>query len=615
MESNYEPPSRSKALDLDKLASIPSFYLVEADWAKGKIGFYWDRTGRLEFYVMELATGKYERITDGELPRAIRAGYVWGRDNKTIYFAKDKDGDENHDIYALNIETKEIKHITKSPTNQDYPLVVTPDNEWLILLTTRHGQLNLLKVRTDGSEEVPLTSHDHAVWNAKLSKDGRYLAYGLNETDSFSNNDIYLYDIQNNTSEELLSLSKESQEFPADWHPDGRRLLFSSNISGVEQAGVMDLETKDIKWMGDGKHDEYPFEFVLGGSKIVALRNQDAAVFPVIYDVETGESRVPDFPQGIAAPGTIALDDKALILFINTPTSPSNMILLDLETNEKRVLLETEIEGVKKEEIVSCKYIKYRSVDGLEIPALLYEPKHLDENKQYPAVVIVHGGPTGQYFRHFDMMAQYFASMGIVTLLPNIRGSTGYGKEFMEMNVRDWGGMDMEDVGAGHAHLSSLSYVASDRIGVFGGSYGGFMSFSCAVKQPDLWAFTAPWIGISNLWTFWEESQPHFKQFIKEMMGAPGDDDDLWKDRSALFHAENVKAPMLIIHGVNDPRCPIGQSRDFKDKLLELGRKEGPDGDFEYNEFGDEGHAAWSDIQGRIRSLKIVADFMERRLQ
>ena len=92
MESNYVPPSQSKALDLDKLASIPSFYLVEADWAKRKIGFYWDKTGRLEFYVMDLATGKYERITDGELPRAIRAGYVWGRDNKTIYFTKEKLG-------------------------------------------------------------------------------------------------------------------------------------------------------------------------------------------------------------------------------------------------------------------------------------------------------------------------------------------------------------------------------------------------------------------------------------------------------------------------------------------------------------------------------------------
>ena len=111
MEDNYVSPSRSKAIDIDKLASIPSFYLVRADWSKEKIGFYWDKTGRLEFYVMDLVSGEYEKITDGELPRAIRAGYVWGRDNKTIYFTKDKDGDEFHDIYSLNIETKDIAMI------------------------------------------------------------------------------------------------------------------------------------------------------------------------------------------------------------------------------------------------------------------------------------------------------------------------------------------------------------------------------------------------------------------------------------------------------------------------------------------------------------------------
>ncbi|MCK4844768.1 MAG: S9 family peptidase, partial [Candidatus Heimdallarchaeota archaeon] len=232
-------------------------------------------------------------------------------------------------------------------------------------------------------------------------------------------------------------------------------------------------------------------------------------------------------------------------------------------------------------------------------------------------LVNVHGGPTGQYFRMFDMFSQIFSHEGFVILNPNIRGSTGYGKEFMELNLNDWGGGDAKDVIWAKKYLETLDYVDPERIGVFGGSYGGYMTFIQLTKYADAgWKTGSAWIGISHLKTMFDKSKPHFKYFLTLHMGQYEQNKDLWDDRSAMTHIEKITAPIQLIHGVNDPRCPIEESRQFRDKLIEMGWKESTEGEntYEYVEFTDEGHGAFSDIDMRIRTFKLFIDFFKRRL-
>ncbi|MCK4878159.1 MAG: S9 family peptidase, partial [Candidatus Heimdallarchaeota archaeon] len=269
-----------------------------------------------------------------------------------------------------------------------------------------------------------------------------------------------------------------------------------------------------------------------------------------------------------------------------------------------------------EEDFYDVEYIKYPTFDGLEIAATLGKPK-LEPGKKYPALVDVHGGPTHQYYRNFSIFAQVFAHHGFVILQPNFRGSTGYGKEFMELNLMDWGGGDAKDMIWGKKYLESLDYVDPDRIGVFGGSYGGFSTFLQLTKYADAgWKAGSAWIGISHLKTMFDKSQPHFKYFLTQHMGTYEENKELWDDRSAMTHIEKIKVPIQIIHGVQDPRCPIEESRQFRDKLLEMDWKEGEEGDnsYEYVEFEDEGHGAFSDIAMRIRTTKLFIDFFERRL-
>ena len=223
----------------------------------------------------------------------------------------------------------------------------------------------------------------------------------------------------------------------------------------------------------------------------------------------------------------------------------------------------------------------------------------------------VHGGPTAQWFRGFDPFAQFLVDRGLVVIEPNIRGSTGYGVEFRDAALKDWGGDDLEDVAAAAGYLKTLPYVDPERLVVFGGSYGGFMTFIAATKKPDLWRAAVAWVGISDLHKLYEKSMEHFKYYFREQMGDPEKDRALWRDRSAIEFADALRAKLLMVHGVNDPRCPVDQSRIFRDRLIELGRKEGED--FEYVELGDEGHGS-TDIAQKIRTFNILADYLERVL-
>ncbi len=146
-----------------------------------------------------------------------------------------------------------------------------------------------------------------------------------------------------------------------------------------------------------------------------------------------------------------------------------------------------------------------------------------------------------------------------------------------------------------------------------GGSYGGYSTNMQMLNYPELYAAGISQVGITDLTALYEESMPHFKTALERHLGSPKENEALYKDRSPVTHVENLAAPLSIIHGVNDPRCPISQARLFRDALFEEGYNEGEDGDFEYNELGEEGHGS-TDIDNKIRSFELVADFLERRM-
>jgi dipeptidyl aminopeptidase/acylaminoacyl peptidase len=194
---------------------------------------------------------------------------------------------------------------------------------------------------------------------------------------------------------------------------------------------------------------------------------------------------------------------------------------------------------------------------------------------------------------------------------PNFRGSTGRGREFKNAIIGDWGGQEQDDVAAGARWLADKEWIDGDDLAVFGGSYGGYSAYWQLVRYPELWNAGIAWVGITDLPALFEESMAHLKTILRQYMGDPEVNADLWRERSPITHVEDIEAPLLVLHGVNDPRCPVSQARSFRDALENRrGWTEGEE--FEYQELGEEGHGS-TDIDQKIRVYRLLADFLDER--
>ncbi len=601
---------------LEKLNRMPRFYLTKLNHAKDKMAFYWDKTGRLELYVMDIKTHNYRQISNGDIPRTIRAGYVWTRDDKSIVFARDVNGDEQHNLYSIEIETGDVTQITDTPKFQEYAIDTSPDGTYLLFSSTRNGQVNLFKYNLKTAEIVELTNFPKPIQGGMYSKQNDYILFGYNDTDDMRNLDTWIMDIDGSNKRKLISFGDDCTDGATDISNDGKYLGVLSNHTGNYQLGVYSLETGKTTWLSDGKYEMRGGKFTNDNKHLIALRNMNATIRPLIFDIKSGEKRELKFPPGIAAGLSVTKDDKYLIVRLNSSIQPSTLVKYNLENDEYEELISPDLSDIPEIFFVKDEYVEYETFDGLKIGAVLYKPKNLENGKKYPVIVDVHGGPTGQYFRNFSMFDQVLVNEGYIVIKPNFRGSTGYGKEFEELNIKDIGGGDLKDIVAATEYMRKFDYVDSERIGIYGGSYGGYMTFYAMVKEPEIWKAGAAIVGITDWKRLYEESMPHFKYYLDLLFGKPEEEAELYEERSPINHIEGLKAPLLIFHGINDPRCPITQARVFRDNLIEIGWKEGREGKktFEYVEYGDIGHGGSTDQEYRIRGYKTVLDFFKRRL-
>ncbi len=604
---------RMSQIPLEELASLPTFAAITPSHGGDQIGFYWDKTGRFELYIMDLQTRQTRQITDGQAPRGLRAGFVWTRDDSAIIYARDVDGNEQHNLHRVDLAARTFTQLTYDAHTQNVAAAVAPDNASLAVMSNRAGQMNVFTLGLQTGEWTQLTHFRFPASAEKWSPDGQWLAVASNESQDLKNHDGYLVRADGSELKKVLSVRNGSQDALNDWHPDGRRLAVTTDAGGTHRPGVLDLATGDVSWFGHDGVEEYAQSFSRNGEWLAVLRNQDSTITPVLYRVSTGEERRLNLPPGLATGSHFVLGDTKLLVQHTAANRRAELLLYDLASNTYETLMPAEYGSIDPSIFVMDEYVRYPSGDGVPVPAILYKPKGARAGDRLPALINVHGGPTAQWFRGFDPYAQFLVDRGFVVLEPNVRGSTGYGTQWRDANIKDWGGGDLEDVAAGADFLKTLDYVDPDRIGIFGGSYGGYMSFIAVVKKPDHFKVGVPMVGISDLHALYNESMEHFKYYLHQQMGDPERNHNLWRDRSAVTHAEQLKAKLLILHGLNDPRCPVSQARLFRDRILALGKCEGPDADFEYHEF-NEGHGPSGDVQGKIRNYRLLVDFLERRL-
>jgi len=555
-----------------------------------------------------------------------------------VFFHLDEDGNEQNDIYAFSRDggVDPVVEMDGQAVIND----VGADGETLLFGSSRGGQMNVYRYDLPTGETTKLTEYERAAGGATVAPGGERFAYTTNESDDFDNRDVYIADIDGSNPRNLRLGEDGAESGPADWGPDGERLLVGDNTPDLERAGVYDIGREEARWLGDGTYEEGAVAF-LDGDRVLASRTRDAVTIPVVYDLETGERRELDLPEGVASAGghgshRVTLSDGRIIVEHTTPTRRPELLAYDPETDEYETLIEAEYGPFEPGDFADAEYFTFESdgVPGTAQAAVEHDPYEAFEiggllydsgERPSPLVVNPHGGPRSRDSKRFDLYTQVLVSQGYSVLQVNYRGSTGRGREFIEELIDDWGGAEQGDVLTGAEHvLDEHDWLDEDRVVVFGGSYGGYSACWQLVQYPDFYDAGVAWIGVTDLEDMFENTMPHFRtELMEKYLGTPEDSPDLYEERSPVTHAGNLDAPVLIVHGVNDRRVPVSQARIFRAALEEAGYEEGPTpgeadpgethGDFEYRELGEEGHAS-SDQEQKLRMFRLLADFLDRRV-
>lgn len=613
--------------EIERLVTLPEIGRPTVSPDGERVAVYHSGTGHNEVHVIDIQTGSVEQWSDGNAPNHMQWPLLWSGDSQSVYLHVDEAGDESNDICALGA-TGTMRPVLETDGQTNLHDVA---GERLLVTSTHEGQMNLYTYDRGTETLQQRTTHTGSVWEATLSPDGDCIAYATNETDDALNQDVSLLDTAANpdTPTKLDIGAEGSETIPADWGPAGRSLLVGDDSTGKERAGLYDTQTDEIRWYGDGSVVESPACFQPDGSAFYVERMREATIVPVRYDIESGEGTPLELSDGVASLGwrsDRALDDSRVLLTYTTPTRRTELVVYDHETTSSRSLLERDYGGFGHDEFADAEYICVES-DGvpeteqaaiehgpsetLEIGALLYD----SGERPSPLVVKIHGGPRRMDRRAFNRRVQFLCALGYSVLQVNYRGSSGRGRAFADAIVGDFGGAEQGDIATVAEHvIDTREWVDSERVGVYGGSYGGYSTYWQLLQYPDLYDAGAAVVGTTDLLDAYEQAPPNFQtEYFERYLGAPEDHEQLYRERSPVTHADNLAAPLLIAHGTNDSRVPISQARRLRDAFLEYGLAEGETGEFEYHELTERGHHT-VDTDQRIQTATVFADFLDRRL-
>jgi dipeptidyl aminopeptidase/acylaminoacyl peptidase len=472
------------------------------------------------------------------------------------------------------------KKITDFTTAANSPRWM-PDSNGLIITVERNEIDQLLLTDREGSWPHALTTDtngDHG--DARPSPDGKFILYTLRRFDDLDRLDIILLEIATGKYTTLYG-KPATRALSPKWSPDGTWISFLSQETGREELYL-------IKPDGDGLHqltktgqDIFQYEWSPSGTQLLAVVNKSGSFELVLLEIESGSMSNLRSDAGIHSNPNWAKDESFITFEFESPTLPPDLYRMELPGKKVTQLTFSTPPALLSNKMVMPEIVSYKSFDGLEIPAFLYCP----ERSNHAAILYPHGGPKDQYGFGWDDLAQYFTAKGYTYLAPNYRGSTGYGQEFERANYKDWGIGDTQDCLHGAKYLQTLPDIRPGRIGIAGGSYGGYMTACSLARDPEyLFACGVMKYGDSNLVSSWAQCEKRLRLYTEIFLGHPSENLSVYLKGSPIGDARNIQKPILILHGLLDTIVPPEASEEWVEALRRA------DKTFEYKTYADEPH-------------------------
>ena len=599
---------------MEQFFAVRRFSSVLAFTADGsQLLFASNMSGQFNLWRVPVEGGWPDQLT-AFTDETVRGAGVSPTDGRILLCA-DHDGDEFHQLYMLDSERGWPHQLTDEPEVQHYVSGAawsSDGTKFAYAANARNPSDMEVWVRDERSEETRAVFGEGMFsFPGHFSPDGSKLL-----TLDFRNNSdasIHLVDLDTGETRELTPHDDDAIFFSGPWAPDGSGFYMLTD-AGSEFRGLAfyDLASDRYEWVEEPTQDVDDVTASTDGRVLAWLVNDNGYDRLRLRDLETGSDLPePDLPAGsrphltgAEPPLALSPDGSHAALILSTPRRPPEAWVVETATGKATPVTDSRMGGLYEDDLVDVELVSYPTFDGREIPAWLYRP---EAEGKVPVVLSIHGGPEAQEKPLYQPLYQYLLSRGIAVLATNIRGSTGYGKSYQRLVQRDWGGGDMQDWEHAVKWLHEQDWAEKEKIGIHGGSYGGFAVLTCVTRLPQYWAAAVDIFGPSNLVTFAKAVPPTWKRFIARFVGDPETEADFLMERSPITYVENLQAPLLVIQGATDPRVVKGESDQLVEKLESLSRE------VEYVVFDDEGHG-FTKRPNELKAYGLAAGWLEKHL-
>jgi len=528
--------------------------------------YTYDRGGNenSHLYLREL-DGSERDLTPGDKVKANFLG--WSHDRKSFFFSTNERDARFFDIYEMQLDTFKSSLIYKDETGLDF---------------------------------------------GAISDDKKYIAFQKNGG-STADSDIYLYNVATKELKNITTHTGDVANSPETFDVASKNLYYTTDVgSEFRYVARYDLASGKSETVEKAPWDISYTYFSHNGKYRVTSINEDARTRMKVYDMAAGKLvSLPQLPNADITGVNISPSEKLMAFYLNGDRSPSNLYVYDFTTKKATRLTDSLNPEINPADLVDSQVIRYKSFDGVQIPSILYKPKQASAQNKVPAVVLVHGGPGGQTRVGYSPLTQYLVNHGYVILGVNNRGSSGYGKTFFTSDDGKHGREPLWDCVEAKKYLASLGYVDEAKIGIAGGSYGGYMVLAALAFKPEEFAVGVDLFGVSNWVRTLQSIPPYWESFRKSLykeIGDPSTDLENLRAVSPLFHADKIVKPLIVLQGANDPRVIKPESDEIVDNIKKR------NGVVEYVLFDNEGHG-FTKKANEIRAYKAILDFLDRYLK
>lgn len=599
-----------KQYTIEQFTKTVSLFGSSFSYDEKDILFTSNKTGIYNVYSIPVEGGEPTALTNSD-KESIYAISYFPKDNRILYRA-DRGGNEIYHIY-IREEDGTARDLTPGEKARSSFYGWNYDKTGFYYGSNLRDPkfMDIYEMDIATFEAKMIYQNDEGYSLGDISNDKRFIVFSKTITNH--NSDMYLYDLTTSDMKYLTPHEGDVSYEPQSFSMDSKYLFYLTDEgSEFSYLNKYEMATGNSEKVEEAPWDIWYTYFSRNEKYRVMAINNDAKTEIKIYETATNKQvMLPSLPAGEISSVRISESEKLMTFYHNGSNSPNNLFMYNFETAQYEKLTNTLNPEIDAADLVEAKVIRYPSFDGLDIPSILYKPQQLKSGEKAPALVWVHGGPGGQSRTGYNFIIQYFVNHGYVVLAVNNRGSSGYGKTFFKLDDLKHGEDDLIDCVEAKKYLIETGYVDETKIGIIGGSYGGYMVLAALAFQPEAFEVGIDIFGVSNWLRTLESIPPWWESFREALyveMGNPETDKEYLTKISPLFHAKNIVKPLMVLQGANDPRVIKPES----DEIVEAVKANNVP--VEYVVFDDEGHG-FRKTENKIKGYKAILDFLDVHLK